>query len=178
MSEITEKFDTIKKLLKHISPSLKHDYECMEQVKSVIQLIDQLNTTNIIAQGVSHAYLTKMVKCFPRELKNNFQGVYALDEVEIEEINSRSDISEWFIVINLATKKALHNGKIGHYILFFHKNNKYFYVDPLGKDPKSLYILSQLACTEKKCYKASSSTEAGSEKCNSVSAKSVSIRAT
>ena len=149
MEQAKQELLRVSNLLSLVSPVLT-DEVSTSRIHAIKGLISHCGRSHVAPDGVSHAYLEKMIICLPPAVKDKFQGIFTLDQFDIKKTNIKARFSNWFIIINLATRSSLLNGKVGHFIFFMKKNNVYYYVDPLGREPESPYVLNQLCINTKR----------------------------
>ena len=151
MEHMKQKLLRASELLSLVSPVLT-DASSIARINAIQALISHCGRAHVAPDGVSHAYLEKTIQCLPRAVSSKFQGVFTLDKFDIKKTNMNAQCSSWFIIINLATRSSLLNGKVGHFVFFMKRNEEYCYIDPLGREPESPYVLNQI-CLNRKGYK-------------------------
>ena len=138
--ELKNKCKILKKVLSEI-PADSLNKRSNNHRKNLIELLEHFGPQDVVRQGVSHAFLTKLINCFPDILRLQFQGVCTIDNFDPVKIQKQiGEKIPWFSIINLSTRENLDNGHIGHFVLFLYKKNifnifNYMYVDPLGNRP-------------------------------------------
>ena len=149
MESTLQKIKRTNSLLSLVNPVLT-DESSRTRIKSIKSLLDHCGRKHIAPEGLSHAFLEKMISCFPPGVNSKFQGVFTLDDFNIKKIDAYVRNPNWFAIINTVTKSSLLNGKVGHFVFFMKKNNVCYYIDPLGREPDTPHIWNQLCLSRNK----------------------------